>query len=656
MSPIKLLKEWVFSPPTKTDNMAPKDKDKAKGGKETNSRRNLNFEIIEEGQTIDQILDNSQVETEDVYIEENKDKNTELHSEVAEVGKNENEVIQLEEKDIRPGDKRLASSPDYPMQTKRSTKQGKIDIQNAISPEKLNITSAIDEDTSLTPSEAALTQKLDIDMSVSDLEETHIVPHTTESEQITNNTSIPVSEQQPVSSTNTERTTMVDIITFSPNVNTPITSTPTSATTTVTYSGSTTVMSTSTNTKPAPSNPLGPKGSKAVLANIFKPKVISTPLLTEFFKKKGNVAFSFTPAPGASDIATRLQNIAKTSKVRIKPHHTAPMDENSRRAPFRTPKRQITFGQNPYTHNPFSQTGATNNPELFGFSPGHDDKTSSFEDKMVKALNNKTVVGAMKTVIDGRFTSLMDNIQKQLIILNARLDKKEGKKTFTEARIPDPRTATTATTYSTRPQDLDQITPDMLANDRVDQNTRRNNIKIAGLVESFRDRTFRVVMGLFKDMDVDIRDDDILRCYRLGKKSTTRTRPILVIFTSMYTRNVVMKNRFKLYESNRNLAHVHINEDLTPARSTLIYICRISERFRSVWTYDGEAYVRPWSYDKSAKGDRLYCEADIAKYPQIHARYPTSDENEESEDDQDDQDQNQNRDLNQDQATRSIEI
>ena len=80
---------------------------------------------------------------------------------------------------------------------------------------------------------------------------------------------------------------------------------------------------------------------------------------------------------------------------------------------------------------------------------------------------------------------------------------------------------------------------------------------------------------------------------------------------------MVMKNRYKLYEPGKSLSHIHLNEDLTPARSTLTYRCRKSDKFRSVWTYDGETYVRPWSRDKNAKGDRLYCEADIAKYAQM---------------------------------------
>ena len=115
-----------------------------------------------------------------------------------------------------------------------------------------------------------------------------------------------------------------------------------------------------------------------------------------------------------------------------------------------------------------------------------------------------------------------------------------------------------------------------------------------------------------------------------------------------------MKNRYKLYEPGKSLSHIHMNEDLTPARSTLTYRCRRSDKFRSVWTYDGETYVRPWSRDKNAKGDRLYCEADIAKYaqmqmPQRRFDQVAKEEEEEAEDEEEEDDEEEaNADQNQD--------
>ena len=141
-------------------------------------------------------------------------------------------------------------------------------------------------------------------------------------------------------------------------------------------------------------------------------------------------------------------------------------------------------------------------------------------------------------------------------------------------------------------------------------------------------------MNMFKDMDMGVRDEDILRCYRLGKQTSPRTRPFLVVFTSVSLRNVVMRNRYRLYEEGSRLSHIHINEDLTPARSTLIYRCRQSAKFRSVWTYDGDIFVRPWSRDVKSKGDRLFAESDIGKYPDPQIPDPASSDDHEDDDEE----------------------
>ena len=130
-----------------------------------------------------------------------------------------------------------------------------------------------------------------------------------------------------------------------------------------------------------------------------------------------------------------------------------------------------------------------------------------------------------------------------------------------------------------------------------------------------------------------------------------------------------MRSRYRLYETGSKLSHIHINEDLTPSRSTLIYRCRNSGKFRSVWTYDGDIYVRPWTRDAKAKGDRLFEEGDIDKYrgiqPQSSAEQ-SEEEEEEDEDDVDEMDQqvagiiqkedDQEQELAQDQQTQNINI
>ena len=419
-----------------------------------------------------------------------------------------------------------------------------------------------------------------------------------------------------------------------------IVSTTQATTTTVTFATTTTMSTGTTPTvNPVPLDPMRIRNKNLPVTKI---KNISTPLLTEFFKRKGPQTYNFTAAP-RQDINTRLQKIADSSckpkeAVRIKRNLNRPLDSQSRRTQLKTPDKDIVFGQNPFSTGPVTNPFAykPQQPSIFGFSPDPSGATADvpkneFEHKFIQAIKSDSVFSSMTALIDSRCSSLMSTIQEQLVLLNARLDKNEGKVTHSEATLPDPRG--TASAY--RPHDNALITPQILASDRVDQNTRRTNIKIAGLLEYTRDKTFRSVIDLFKEMDVDVRDTDILRCHRLGKKTTTRTRPVLVVFTSMSLRSLVMRHRYRLYEQARNLSHIHINEDLTPARSSLIYKCRISGRFKSVWTYDGDAYVRPWNRDSNAKGDRIFSESDISKYPPMQSRRTNANDNDDEEEEED---------------------
>ena len=121
---------------------------------------------------------------------------------------------------------------------------------------------------------------------------------------------------------------------------------------------------------------------------------MSTPVLDNFFTRKEG-AFNFTAAPGAGHgINQRLQSIANSKDpVRFKPNQAEPMDENSRRAVFQTPKRDVQFGL-----NPFSQRPTTDSPSMLGFSPitTNNQPPSSdipeFQQILIKAIKDKAVV------------------------------------------------------------------------------------------------------------------------------------------------------------------------------------------------------------------------------------------------------------------------
>ena len=88
--------------------------------------------------------------------------------------KSNDNIVQIQEKDARPGDKRLAPTPEHTMAKERHAKQGKTVLISDDSYAEGNITSVLESDISLTSSDQSLAEKLDTNMSVSDLEETHI--------------------------------------------------------------------------------------------------------------------------------------------------------------------------------------------------------------------------------------------------------------------------------------------------------------------------------------------------------------------------------------------------------------------------------------------------------------------------------------------------
>ena len=129
----------------------------------------------------------------------------------------------------------------------------------------------------------------------------------------------------------------------SQTVNNPIVTTTMTTSTTVTYTISNSVMTT----------------SKKTIFDIPKPKHIqppnasSTPILENFILTKQG-AYNFTAAPNTKPtINQRLEEITTSGN---KPNQTKPLDQNSRRSAFDIPKRDVQFGQNPFSQRPVSDS------------------------------------------------------------------------------------------------------------------------------------------------------------------------------------------------------------------------------------------------------------------------------------------------------------
>lgn len=168
------------------------------------------------------------------------------------------------------------------------------------------------------------------------------------------------------------------------------------------------------------------------------------------------------------------------------------------------------------------------------------------------------------------------------------------------------------------------------ANDSLEQYSRRNSLRIAGMPEHDGEDLLSVSLKMInEDMSVmpPITEQDIDRIHRIGKRdskkpltmttttvasdedtaeealtasatasataSTTsigRPRSIIIKLSTYRARYRIMKNRRNLKDTN-----IFMNEDLTKERSSMLYKARMTKRhghIKDCWTHDGAIVVK----------------------------------------------------------------
>lgn len=123
-------------------------------------------------------------------------------------------------------------------------------------------------------------------------------------------------------------------------------------------------------------------------------------------------------------------------------------------------------------------------------------------------------------------------------------------------------------------------------NDKLEQYSRRDNLRISGLEEDV-DETEEVleakVIELAADIGVKLKPEEISVAHRLGKPRDGG-RPLIVRFCHRKKRNEMMSNKKRLKGSQRK---VYINEDLTSLRATMFSMVKEQETVKGVSTRDG---------------------------------------------------------------------
>lgn len=131
--------------------------------------------------------------------------------------------------------------------------------------------------------------------------------------------------------------------------------------------------------------------------------------------------------------------------------------------------------------------------------------------------------------------------------------------------------------------------------DQQEQYSRRNCIRIFGIIEEESENTDEKVLIVFNNkMNLNISKVDLDRTHRVGavksdksvSKSNAKHRPIIVKFVSYQKRNLVFTNKKSLKATG-----ISIREDLTKYRLSLLQDAIKKFGVANVWSSDGRILI-----------------------------------------------------------------
>lgn len=142
-----------------------------------------------------------------------------------------------------------------------------------------------------------------------------------------------------------------------------------------------------------------------------------------------------------------------------------------------------------------------------------------------------------------------------------------------------------------------------VANDMLEQYSRRNSLRIFGLPHEKGEDTDKLIVKLCKDkLNVHITEVDIDCSHRLPAKDGF-CPPLIVKFCRRSFKNMIYHNKSKLKNSK-----IVIREDLTRKRMQLFNKVKTLHGPKNVWTSDGAILVKTGSGVK-----KMVCEGDLQK-------------------------------------------
>lgn len=135
-----------------------------------------------------------------------------------------------------------------------------------------------------------------------------------------------------------------------------------------------------------------------------------------------------------------------------------------------------------------------------------------------------------------------------------------------------------------------------------EQYSRRNCIEIQGVPMEPKEDVVEIVKSVGAALDITLDDNMIDNCHRLGKQTTERGPPgiIVKLVRRLDAEEILRKRRIKRTLSTRHMGlksdtPVYINESLCPAKKVLFARARDVKRekdFKYLWVRSGKIFLR----------------------------------------------------------------
>ncbi len=152
--------------------------------------------------------------------------------------------------------------------------------------------------------------------------------------------------------------------------------------------------------------------------------------------------------------------------------------------------------------------------------------------------------------------------------------------------------------------------------DSMEQVQYENDVQLVGLPEpvSETNDVTQILNLAHKQMGIDITQNDIVETTRLGRKTSSKPRDLLVKFKNKEIRNSFHEQRKKTAPYKKTEENVYINDHLTRHRKELFYSAQHlfkRKKIAAAWTQQGNVLIRE---KVNGAPKQIFCLKDIERF------------------------------------------